>query len=120
VLADEELAAALVEIRSPFLASDDIPSPDGTSPSSALQWPGTEIERSEELVDVVQSSIPRRLLMSPAEYIGHLSTVSAYLELPVAIREQVFDLMLAVLPTHLEVVADITVHLARRPWLDER
>jgi SAM-dependent methyltransferase len=113
-VADEDIADALVEVWSPFLASEEIPSPDGTPVGSPLQWPGTELELSEHFTDVVQSSIPRRLRLSRHDYIGQLATVSAYLGLVPATREQVFGLMLEVLPPEIEVVADITVHLARR------
>ena len=56
-----------------------------------MQWPGTELRRSEWFADVQQFVIERRLTMSARDYVGHLSTISAYL-----------------------IAADITVHLARR------
>ena len=78
-----------------------------------MQWPGTELLRSDRFVDVRQRAIERRMTMSAIDYVGHLSTVSAYLELPVSVREQVFDRILGVLPEQVIVVADLTVHLAR-------
>ncbi|MGW0445323.1 hypothetical protein ACWDWV_08140 [Streptosporangium sandarakinum] len=41
-------------------------------------------------------------------------TVSAYLVLPDAKREQVFSQIIKALPETVEIIADITVHLARR------
>jgi len=79
-----------------------------------MQWPGTELQRSEWFADVQQSVIERRLAMSAREYIGLLSTVSAYLELPASEQEQVFSRIVRVLPERVEIAADITVHLARR------
>lgn len=58
--------------------------------------------------------IERRLTMSARDYLGHLSTVSAYLVLPAAEQEQVFGRILGVLPETVEITADLTVHTARR------
>jgi len=79
-----------------------------------MQWPGTELRRSEWFADVQQSVIERRLTMSARDYVGHLSTISAYLELPAPDREQVYSRIMQVLPETIEIAADITVHLARR------
>ena len=79
-----------------------------------MQWPGTELRRSEWFADVQQSVIERRLTMSARDYVGHLSTISAYLELPSSEQEQVYSRIMQVLPDWVEIAADITVHLARR------
>lgn len=118
-LADAAVDEAVRTARSPFLADDDVPSPDGTPEDSAMQWPGTELSRSGEFVDVRQSTIERRKTMSAPDYIGHLSTISAYLELPVSVREQVLDRILRVLPERVVLVGDITLHLARRVVHDQ-
>ena len=94
--------------------SDDIPSPDRTAPAEEMQWPGTELLRSDWFRDVEQHVIQRRLSMTRDEYVGHLTTVSAYLELPPADRAQVFRRIRGVVPASVEVDADITAHLARR------
>ncbi|HEU4811881.1 MAG TPA: class I SAM-dependent methyltransferase [Nocardioides sp.] len=112
-LADPSLEEAVRAARAPFLESDDVPSPDGTPPGNEMQWPGTELQRSEWFADVQQSVIERRLTMSARDYVGHLSTVSAYLELPTSEREQVLARIGQVLPDNVEIAADITVHLAR-------
>ncbi|MFB7127102.1 class I SAM-dependent methyltransferase [Kitasatospora sp. NPDC056273] len=113
-LADPAVEEAVHAARAPFLASDEVPSPDGTAPDEAMQWPGTELQRSQLFVDVRQSVIERRLTMSAPDYIGHLSTVSAYLQLPRPTRQQAYDAIARVLPETVEITADITVHLARR------
>lgn len=113
-LADKALEEAVCAARSPFLADDGVPSPDGTREDSPMQWPGTELAQSDRFVDVRQSTIERRTTMSARDYIGHLSTISAYLELPVSVREHVFDRILRVLPDRVSLAADITLHLARR------
>jgi SAM-dependent methyltransferase len=112
-LADQAVEEAVVAARSPYLEDDDFPMPDDTPADSPLQWPGTELARSDLFVDVRQSTIERRTTLSAREYVGHLSTISAYLELPVSVRERVFDRILAVLPERVELNADLTLHLAR-------
>ncbi|SMF49700.1 trans-aconitate 2-methyltransferase [Streptomyces sp. Amel2xC10] len=113
-LADPTVEKAVRTARAPFLERDDIPSPDGTPPDDAMQWPGTELLHSEWFTDVRQVEIERRVTMSRDDYIGHLSTVSAYLTLPPTEREEVLHRIGEVLPERVEMVADITVHLARR------
>jgi hypothetical protein len=113
-LADPVVAEAARAARAPFLASDEIPSPDGTHPGHDVQWPGTELQRSGWFGDVQQSVIERRVTMNARDYIGQLSTISAYLELPAAEQEQVYSRIMQVLPERVEIAADLTVHLARR------
>ena len=113
-LADPAVADAVRAAREPFLVSDDIPAPDGTPPGNDMQWPGTELQRSEWFADVQQFVIDRRLMLSARDYVGQLSTISAYLELPASQQDQVFEQIMAVLPETVELAADIIVHLARR------
>ncbi|MER5325437.1 class I SAM-dependent methyltransferase [Streptosporangium roseum] len=113
-LADPAVAQTVRAARSPFLARDDVPSPDGTPPEAEMQWPGTELQRSEWFTDVQQAVIERRFTLTADDYIGHLSTISAYLVLPDAEREQVFSRIMQVLPETVEMIADVTIHLARR------
>lgn len=112
-LADKAVEEAVRAARSQFLADDSVPSPDGTPTDSPMQWPGTELLRSNRFIDVRQSTIERRTTMSALDYVGHLSTISAYLELPVSARERVLDRIRAVLPERVTLVADLTLHLAR-------
>lgn len=113
-LADVAVAEAVRAARAPFLASDDVPPADGSPPDQEMQWPGTELQLSEWFSDVEQSVIERRFTVSAQDYVGQLSTISAYLQLPAAQRTEVFDEILRVLPETVEIAADITVHLARR------
>lgn len=118
-LADPAVEDAVRAARAPFLDSDEVPSPDGTPPEHAMQWPGTELQRSPWFTDVQQSMIGRRLTLSARDYIGHLSTISAYLELPAPDRELVYRQIMQVLPETVEIIADLTVHLARRVREDQ-
>ena len=113
-LADPAVEEAVRAARAPLLESDEVPSPDGTPPGHDMQWPGTELQRSEWFADVRQSVIERRLMMSAPDYVGLLSTISAYLELPTSDQDQVYRRIMQVLPETVEIAADITIHLARR------
>lgn len=112
-LEDKGVADAVRAVRSPFLPDDGFPSPDGTAEDGAMQWPGTELSRSAEFTDVRQVIIERRFTSSAADYLGHVSTVSAYLQLPAAARKDLFGLILTVLPAQVTLNADLTLHLAR-------
>jgi SAM-dependent methyltransferase len=113
-LADSAVAEAVRAARAPFLETDDVASPDETPPEHPMQWPGTQLQRSEWFTDVQQSVIKRRLTLSARDYVGHLSTISAYLQLPAPEQEQVYRRIMQILPENVEIAADITVHLARR------
>ena len=112
-LADPDVDRAVRAARSAVLPDDEIASPDATPAGSGMQWPGTELARSELFRDVRQSTIRRRVTVSAADWVGHLSTVSAYLELPAGVRHEVLGRVAEILPGDVAVVGDITVHLAR-------
>jgi SAM-dependent methyltransferase len=112
-LSDPDVEQAVHAARSRYLDDDGVPSPDGTPADSPMQWPGTELTRSGRFTDVRQSDIERRVTLSAADYVGHLSTISAYLELPGPVRQHVLGRILQVVPESVTLVADITLHLAR-------
>lgn len=117
-VADPAVAQAVRDARAPFLDDDGVPSPDGTPDDtpddSALQWPGTELIRSDLFDDVRQLVIERRVRLPADDYVGHLSTISAYLELAEPDRAEALRRIGAVLPEQVDLVADLTLHLARR------
>jgi SAM-dependent methyltransferase len=112
-LADPTLERAVRAAQAHVLADAGVPSPDGTPAHSPMQWPGTELLQSDRFTDVRQSTIERRVVLSDGDYLGHLSTISAYLMLPAAVRADVFDRIRAVLPERVTLTADLTLHLAR-------
>ena len=113
-LADPALEEALCSAREPYLPDDEVPSPDGTPADSPLQWPGSELEASEWFDDVRQVLVERRSTVPAVDFVGLLSTVSAYLELDPDVRDTVLRRIHGVLPDRVAVAADITLHLARR------
>lgn len=112
--ADPVVRKAVDKAQAPFVERAEVPSPDGTPPENELQWPGTELERSELFGDVRQFVVQQRVTLSADDLMGLLSTVSAYRVLPVSVREQVFQRVRQVLPDPVELVTDHTAHLARR------
>ena len=112
-LADPDVEQAVRAARAEFLVDDGVPSPDGTPADSPMQWPGSELLKSDRFTDVRQSTVERRVAVPAADYVGHLATISAYLELPEADRGEVFDRILEVLPEQVTLVSDLTLHLAR-------
>ena len=78
-----------------------------------MQWPGTELVGSDLFTDVRQSTIERRTTMSADDYIDHLSTISAYLQLTAPVRQTVFERVRRVLPERVTLMSDLTLHMAR-------
>jgi SAM-dependent methyltransferase len=113
-LADLEVEERVRVAGAPYVLDDEVPSPDGTPTESPMQWPGTELLASELFTDVRQSRVERRLSLSAADFVGHLSTISAYLVVPAEDQPALFDAVLAVLPERVELHADVDLHLARR------
>ena len=113
-LADPALKEAARAARALYLEDDGVPSPDGTPADHPMQWPGTELQQSEWFTDVQQKVIERRLTISAEDYIGHLSTISAYVMLDPTTRAQVFHQTLKALPKTVELNTQIDIHLARR------
>lgn len=118
-IADPELRERVRQLREPYVPEDDVHSPlrgrdDGPAPDGQLQWPGTDMRDSPCLTDVVQVVLDRRLHLSAEHLIGHLATVSAYLLLDADARAEVLARIRSVLPEQVEIIADVTLHLARR------
>jgi SAM-dependent methyltransferase len=112
-LDDPAVDDAVRTVRSRALPDDGVPSPDGTPENSPMRWPGTELSRSDRFTGVRQVTIERRVVMSAQDYIGHLSTISAYLQLSPTVRADVFDRILRVLPLQVILMGDLTLHMAR-------
>jgi SAM-dependent methyltransferase len=113
-LADPEVEDAVRRAREPFLETDAIPIPGGPTDDNETKWPRTELEGSPWFTDVQLATIERRVTMSAHDFVGHLSTVSAYLQLASATQQEAYERIAQVLPEQVEIAADITVHLARR------
>lgn len=113
-LADPSLEASVEAVSAPFFSSDAFHSHGGTPSGGQLQWPSTELTQSSLFTDVRHTVIGRRATVSASEYVAHLSTISAFVELRPDVRGTVFQRIRKVLPEQVEVVSDLVVHLARR------
>jgi SAM-dependent methyltransferase len=113
-LADPSVLQAMQLARAPFVSNDDITDADGTQLGDHRRWPGSELVSCGHFIDVQHAVIERRLTMSVRDYVGELSTTSAYLQLSASDRDSLVRRLLATLPAVVEINADITIHLARR------
>ncbi|KQZ70334.1 class I SAM-dependent methyltransferase [Nocardioides sp. Root151] len=113
-LSDPEVRAAVREARSPVLSDDRAPRQEVTPGQGGLEWPGTELAASPMFTDVVAAVVPRRSEVAVDDYLGYLSTVSAYLMLSRQDRDDVFARIRAALPELVAVSSDLRIHLARR------
>jgi SAM-dependent methyltransferase len=113
-LTDPALEEAVRRARAPYLETDAIPTSGGPTDDDETRWPRNELERSPWFTDVQVTTVEGRLTMTAHDFVGHLSTISAYLQLAAASRQEAYERIAQVLPEHVEITADITVHLARR------
>jgi hypothetical protein len=79
-----------------------------------MHWPATELMADVRFTDVREGMIERRLQLPADDWVGYLSTVSAYLMLGEMDRAAALDAIAKTLPEVVEVTADLTLHLARR------
>ena len=113
-LADPALEQAVFDAQEPLLRTEDLVPPGLPPDGDDMQWPGTELRESEWFTDVEEVTVNRQFAMPSSAYIDQLSTVSAYVVLPATTREQIWTRIRAVLPEGVDILADVTVHLARK------
>jgi SAM-dependent methyltransferase len=77
-------------------------------------WVDDELRGSGLFADVQHLRIPRDVVLPQREYVGYLSTLSAYLELPMEERQEVLRHVADVLPPQVTVDLSVGLHLARR------
>jgi SAM-dependent methyltransferase len=109
-LADEGLRAAVEEVEQQFLADRG---PPVMTEVEGRRWPAWELDRSEEFTDVQDLDVPRAMVLPRKEYVGYLSTVSAYLRLPIRERQEALSRVADVLPEQVRVEAPVPLCLAR-------
>lgn len=112
-LAEPEIDDRARAARRGVVDEEQLQPPDGVEASGPLRWPGTELEVCDLFADVRQLTVPRRVRLPAAEYVGHLSTVSAYRVLAEEVRGRLLDRILRALPDEVDVDSDVTLHLAR-------
>jgi SAM-dependent methyltransferase len=77
-------------------------------------WLDAEIRDCGLFTDVQHHRVARDVLLPQREYVGYLSTLSAYLELSMEERQQVLRRISEVLPAQVTVDLGVGLHLARR------
>jgi hypothetical protein len=77
-------------------------------------WLHDEMAVADLVVDVEHHVVPREVVLLQREYIGFLSTVHDYAELPMEERQDVLRRTASVLPSQVLVDATLGLHLARR------
>ena len=102
-LADDAVRSAFEHARSRFLRDDSYPLD-----------PLEGIEESGRFTDLTEEVLPRDVLVPQREFVGYLSTVSAYLLLPLALRERALTRIADALPEQVRLDVTVHLHLARR------
>jgi SAM-dependent methyltransferase len=112
-LVDEDVRVAVDEARRPVLPdeSESLPHPDG---EDGREWPGSELAGSDLFTDVQELCLPREVVVPQKEYVGYLSTVSAYLQLTVRQRQEVLLRIAELLPEQVRLDAGVRLCLARK------
>ncbi len=77
-------------------------------------WLHDEMTASDLVVDVEHHVVPREVVLLQREYIGYLSTLVDYADLPAEERQDVLHRTASVLPSQVLVDATLGLHLARR------
>jgi SAM-dependent methyltransferase len=110
---DPVVAAREAETEAGYLVGGHhVPSP---SPRRGpLGWPGDELLADPRFGDVREQRIRRRFTAERDDYVGYLTTVSAYRMLSDADRTALVAELRRVLPERVPVAADLIVHTARR------
>lgn len=111
-LADPDLENALQSVERRWI--DDAPAGPTEMSADGLHWPATELMDDVRFADIRELTVERQWSMPASDWIGYLSTVSAYLVLSETDRTTALDAISDVLPDIVEVRADLTLHLARR------
>lgn len=105
-LKDPDLFAAVEEIEKHVLVDDE---PDEFHP-----WSNEHLTAVDGLIDVEQREVPGVTTTTAADFVGRLSTVSAYLRLAPDVRAETLRQVRAVLPNHVDIDTTTRLSLARR------
>lgn len=110
-LADPAVRVAVQDVCRPFLGDDDhrppgMPTTDG--------WWHEDLVGSGLFTDVQEHLLVREVVLPAREFVGYVSTVSAYLQLPFDDLQDVLRRVAGVLPAQVRVDNSVRLLLARR------
>jgi trans-aconitate methyltransferase len=77
-------------------------------------WRTEDIEASGLFGDVETHDVAREVVVTQKEYVGHLSTISAYLRLPLEEQQDVLRAVAELVPAQVRLDASVALQLARR------
>jgi SAM-dependent methyltransferase len=109
-LVDADLEAAVDRLR--FEVTE--PDPEHETDDDGMQWPGTELRGTPYFTDVRQDHQPVTYDVPADDYVGLLSTISAYLVLPEQERAALLGRIRGVLPDTVALRQDLWLHRATR------
>lgn len=112
-IADPAVQDAVADALPPTL-DDEAFRPHGGDWQRGRPWPAYELDGSDLFTDVEEHLLAREVVVPQKEYVGYLSTLSAYLELPMMEREQVLHLAAGVVPAQVRLDLTVSLCLARR------
>ncbi|CAN5625736.1 class I SAM-dependent methyltransferase [soil metagenome] len=111
-LADQAMHDAVVAVC-PALEDASF-QPEDDSAATGRHWPAQEMEDSGFFTDVEEHHLPREVVVPKREYIGYLSTLSAYLRLEPLERVDVLRRIEEVSPAQVGLDLTVAMHLGRR------
>lgn len=112
LLADPALQEAVDEAKRGLMTEPPFTSEERGP--NGLFWPASELAERLDFTDVEEYDIARQVERSQEEFLGQISTMSAYLQLSGTDRAEVLRRIGAALPPTVRVRSDLRVHLARR------
>jgi hypothetical protein len=86
-------------------------------PQASVGWRVDDIEGSGLFEEVESHEVGREVVVPQKEYVGHLSTLSAYLRLPAEDRREVLRRITELVPAQVRLDASVQLQLARRRQL---
>ena len=110
-LVDERLRSDVEEVTRSVLPDQSLPHPDGRD---GREWPASELDEVELFTDVRELCLPRETVVPQKEFVGYLSTVSAYLQLTVPQRQDLLLRIAELLPEQVRIDAGVRLCLARK------
>ncbi|RLV49206.1 methyltransferase domain-containing protein [Nocardioides mangrovicus] len=111
-IADEALDAEVGRVRREAVGGERTSGARGSDDGTA--WPANELRDSPLFDEVVEHDLTRFYDLAADDLIGQMSTVSAFIVLPDAQRDDVLGRIRAMLPDPVPVRRDLQLHLARR------
>ena len=113
-IADPDLEAAASDVIGDDVEDTSFRAGEAEQTPSSVGWRTEDIEGSGLFTGVETHEVAREVVVSRKEYVGHLSTLSAYLRLSYEERQDVLRKVSELVPTPVRLDASVLLQLARR------